>query len=250
MSNEKIVLSNGMEFMPVPAGRFLMGSTEDGSVYANERPQHLVEIPYDYWMARFTVTNEQYHAFDRPSRLRTILYRLDRNPNYPIINVTWVDAMKYCRWLNDSFKSELPAGWMLRLPTEAEWEKAARGTDGRIYPWGDEFGDDRGNFAEGERMPRPVLPAGQFSPQGDSPYGCSDMAGNVWEWTHSLMKPYPYNANDGREQETDRQYHVVRGGSAMGGDWAARCANRVEADQYMLKGYFDIGIRVCLAPPL
>lgn len=247
---EKMTLSNGMELMRVPAGSFLMGTTQEGSVFAKERPQHLVDIPYEYWMARFTVTRQQYQAYSKPGRISSFLNQSGKNPTHPVTNVQWTEATAYCRWLTDALKSEIPAGLVLRLPTEAEWEKAARDTDGRIYPWGNEFSDQYCSAAKGERMPGSILPGGQFSPQGDSPFGCADMAGNVWEWTHSLMRPYPYDAKDGREQEKDGQFHIVRGGSSSCDGWGTRCAYRVEADQYMLKDPFDIGFRVCLAPPL
>jgi formylglycine-generating enzyme required for sulfatase activity len=121
------------------------------------------------------------------------------------VYVTWHDAMAYCRWL------ARVTGRAYRLPSEAEWEKAARGTDGRIWPWGNKWDSKRCNSREGG--PGNTTPVGQYSPQGDSPYGCVDMAGNVWEWTLSLLKDYPYDPKDGREDAQAEGRRRLRGGA-------------------------------------
>ncbi len=103
--------------------------------------------------------------------------------DHPVVNVTWHDAVAYCKWLAGV------TGKAYRLPSEAEWEKAARGTDGRIYPWGDEWHRMRCNASGGKRGG--TTRVGNYSPLGDSPYGCADMVGNVCEWTRSLYRVYP-----------------------------------------------------------
>ncbi|MFH0878401.1 MAG: SUMF1/EgtB/PvdO family nonheme iron enzyme [Lentisphaerota bacterium] len=213
----------GIEFVKVSAGPFLMGSKEGNSLaLADERPQHTVNIPYDYWIARFPVTNEHYAAYVGKGKHPVSDWQ--KKKDHPVINVSWQDAMAYCKWLNNLLKGRLPQGLILRLPTEAEWEKAARGTDGSEWPWGNEFDKNKCNSDEGGKGD--TTPVGLYSPQGDSPYGCADMVGNVWEWTHSLYKPYPYKAKDGRENEKDSAPRVLCGGAFYNNAGFVRCASR------------------------
>ena len=125
--------------------------------------------------------------------------------------------MAYCQWLSEQTGKEY------RLPTEAEWEKAARGTYGQVYAWGNDW--DPANCNSKESGPGDTTPVGQYSPQGDSPYGCADMLGNVWEWTSSALKDYPYNPDDGREGE-NAEYRILRGGSWYNSKEFVRCAYR------------------------
>src|SRR6266498_4619522 len=190
----KITLSNGMELMHVPAGKFLMGSTKENKLARDdEKPQHNVDIPYDYFMARFPVTNELYNTYVKSNGIKHPVNGWGKKKDHPVAYVKWRDAMEYCQRLNNLLKNELPSGLVLRPPTEAEWEKAARGTHGREYPWGNEFDKNKCNTSEGGKGG--TTPIGFYSPRGDSPYGCADMVGNAWEWTHSLKKEYPYNAS-------------------------------------------------------
>ena len=216
----KIILPNGMEFMRVPAGKFTMGSKKNDE----EKPQHTVDIPYDYWMARFPVTNQLYNTYIKANEIKFPTFDLESKKDHPVVNTKWIDAFEYCKWLNHQFKGKLPFDLVLRLPTEAEWEKAARGTDGREYPWGNGFDKNKCNTGEGGKGD--TTPVGLYSPHGDSPYGCSDMAGNVWEWVQSLKGRYPYQANDGREDDNALGARVVRGGSFIPNGWFARCPFR------------------------
>ncbi|MCB0100741.1 MAG: SUMF1/EgtB/PvdO family nonheme iron enzyme [Anaerolineales bacterium] len=230
-SQNKLTLSNGMEFMRVPAGEFLMGE-------GNE--QHSVDIPYDYWMAHFPVTNAQYSQFKKKDFG-------EGKEKHPVVGVSWNDAIEYCQWLNQILISEFKnQNLILRLPTEAEWEKAARGTDGREYPWGNQFDKNKCNTHEGGKGD--TTPFSLFSPQGDSPYGCADMSGNVWEWTHSLYKPYPYNINDGRENEKGSGTRILRGGSFLSVSDLARCGFRLGNSP--VYGDWSLGFRVVVSPRL
>jgi formylglycine-generating enzyme required for sulfatase activity len=162
-----------------------------------------------------------------------------------VVNVSWYDAMAFCRWIQESALVEL-GRYQASLPTEAEWEKAARGTDGREYPWGNQPPDEslcNCNHKPGVRSPE-LTAVGHYSPRGDSPYGCADMAGNVWEWTHSLLKPYPYFAGDGREVEQGEGERVVRGGSFYNFSSFMRCSYRTGNDPS--RTYTTRGFRVCV----
>jgi formylglycine-generating enzyme required for sulfatase activity len=239
-------IMGGIEFVRIPAGKFLMGSKKDNKLaYDDEKPQHTIEIPYDYLMARFPVTNEQYAAFVGAGRHPVSGWK--KRQDHPVFEVSWQDAMAYCRWLNDLLSGKLPQGLVLRLPTEAEWEKAARATDGREWPWGSEFDKHKCNSFEGGKGV--MTPVGLYSPQGDSPYGCADMAGNVWEWTHSLYKPYPYKADDGREDEKrGAARRVLRGGAFFNLVRLTRCAFRGWPGPHLEWG--RVGFRVAASLPI
>jgi len=157
-------------------------------------------------------------------------------PNHPVVGVSWFEALAYCNWLGEI------TGRSCRLPTEAEWEKAARGTDGRIYPWGSEWAEDRANTSEAGVGRTTAV--GAF-PAGASTYGILDMSGNVWEWCSSVgyaEAAYPYRADDGRE---DLERDVVR--ALRGGSWHlsrrdARCAVRDNYNPGLFNG--NVGFRV------
>ena len=241
----KLTLSNGMELMRVPAGKFLMGGTKDNNLPEYNK-EHIVDIPYDYFMARFPVANELYNAFVKAKKIEHPVSGWEKKKDHPVTAVKWIDAVEYCAWLNNLFKAELPSGLVLRLPTEAEWEKAARGTDGREYPWGNEFHKNKCNSKEGGMGD--TTPVGLYSPRGDSPYGCADMAGNVLEWTHSIMEKYPYQAKDGREDGRASGDRVLRGGSFLYIEGYVRCAYRYGDVIDLFLPY--LGFRVVAAPPL
>jgi formylglycine-generating enzyme required for sulfatase activity len=249
----------GIEFVRVPAGKFIMGSKDDNKrASSDEKPQHTVEIPYNYWVARYPVTNEQFAKFAEATQyIHTWVSDWKSKLDHPVVNVLWDDAMAYCKWLNETLRGEIGDG-AIRLPTEAEWEKAARGERGNEWPWGNEFDRTKCNSTEGRKDG--TTPVGAYSPQGDSPCGAADMAGNVWDWTQSLWgkdryRPdfkYPYNPRDGREklEAGSDVYRVIRGGSWTFDQWGARCACRV-VGPVISRGFGrseSVGFRVVVSP--
>jgi formylglycine-generating enzyme required for sulfatase activity len=222
------------EMVLIPAGEFLMGSDpqKDKDADGDEQPQHSLYLP-DYYLAKTPVTNAQYVAFVEGTGQDTPKHWEGGKPpggkgDHPVVYVSWHDAVAYCRWLAET------TGKPYRLPSEAEWEKGARGTDGRIYPWGDRWNAKLCNSKEGG--PGDTTPVGAY-PDGTSPYGVLDMAGNVWEWTLSLWGKgfmsafgagfkYLYNPNDGREDLESKGPRVLRGGAFNNNQRNVRCACR------------------------
>ncbi len=227
VSGQASAMGKGYDFEPemilIPGGKFLMGSDpqKDKDARGLEQPQ---SAPYlaDYYLAKTAVTNAQYAAFVQAAGHIPPRYWENAGPprgkeNHPVVGVSWYDAVAYCHWLSTV------TGKPYRLPTEAEWEKAARGTAGRIYPWGDQWDAKRCNTKEGGKGD--TTPVGAH-PQGISPYGLMDMSGNVWEWTSSLYWDYPYRGDDGRENAALSDSRVLRGGSWLNQYDSARTAYR------------------------
>ena len=235
----------GLEFVRVPKGRFLMGSKEDNELaHDDEKPQRTVEIPYDYWIGRFPVTNEQYNIFVVAEKKEHPVESWQAKKDHPVINISWDGAIVYCQWLNKTIEEERSNMYVFRLPTEAEWEKAARGEFANEWPWGNEWDPGKCNSQEAEN--KDTTPVGKYSPQGDSPFGVADMAGNAWEYTHSLWKDYPYNAEDGREDEKAVGERVVRGGAYNFMLTRTRTAARYPSNYT----YGEGGFRIILAPSI
>jgi len=184
-------------FVLIPEGEFFIGSdpARDRNAQPDEKPYHKLRVT-DYFIMRYPVTNAQYRQFVEASGHRPPLFWEqgvfpEALADHPVVGVSFQDSVAFCKWASDV------TGLAVRLPTEPEWEKAARGDDGRLYPWGDQWEAEHCNtFESGIKDTTPV---GKYSPQGDSPYGIGDMAGNVQEWISSLFGSYPYDPTDGRE---------------------------------------------------
>jgi formylglycine-generating enzyme required for sulfatase activity len=219
------------KWIEIPAGPFLMGSDPARDPHANEDEMPQIEVTLnDYYIAKYPVTVVQFTLFrdddgytnpdywtntgwqwrqkydiTRPGYWQNSMLYIE---NHPVVGVSWYEAYAYCQWLSRQLEYEV------RLPTEAEWEKAARGTDGRVYPWGDTFDSSRCNSRESD-IGNPTM-VGAYSPQGDSPYGCADMAGGVWEWCLTKWRDNDRIGldNDSNESE-DQSGRVLRGGRSL-----------------------------------
>ena len=268
----KEMLLQSLEFVHIPSGEFIIGSElkQDRQMHADEKPRHRLQVT-EYFLMRYPVTNEQYYWFSETTEHRPPLFGWPEGKfpqgkaNHPVVGVSFHDAVTFCCWADEL------TGLRLRLPSEPEWEKAARGTKGQIFPWGDVWEPGRCNCLE-ERLGG-TTPVGMFSPQGDSPYGVAEMGGNVQEWCSSLFGPYPYDPEDGREilvydtnvQELMPRLHetgcvanaqaieafldksVVRGGSwREEGRVKSRCAYRGWAAPMHRSD--DTGFRCCYEP--
>ncbi|MBN2394828.1 MAG: SUMF1/EgtB/PvdO family nonheme iron enzyme [Anaerolineae bacterium] len=286
---EEVTEVDAMHFCYVPGGDFWMGGKEsfEGGVL-----HKYTRLTSGYWMARYPITNAQFDAFVqgggyedsdlwtkagwgwRQENKRTgpsnygVPYNL---PNHPVVGVTWYEAVAYCRWLTQRWQAQewLPEGWTVRLPTEAEWEKAARGgllipkhaisypvadlpisnppisnqqisNFPRVYPWGDDPDPDRANYdATGINTTSAV---GAF-PGGVTPYGTLEMSGNVWEWcaTEWVDNYQDYGKTEANGLEGTAR-RVLRGGAFYLYERYARCAYRYDWDP--LNDYWDGGFRV------
>lgn len=203
----------------IPAGTFIMGSDEGDP---EDAPAHEVDLPA-FEIDKFEVTNADFAVFADETGYVTFAEKQGVSSwrdewgigedNHPVVAVTWDDAQAYCEWLGK------------RLPSEAEWEKAARGEDGRIFPWGDAWDPNKANVKE--RGLRGTSAVGSFS-DGVSPYGAEDVIGNVWEWTADWYQPYPGNTTE--DAYYGEQFRVTRGGGWFDEEAQATTFNRNAAD--------------------
>jgi formylglycine-generating enzyme required for sulfatase activity len=222
---------DGMTLLYVPEGEFTMGS--DSSHQSEEKPQLQVYLD-SFWIDQTEVTNAMFKKCvdvgECTSPRDTNHFSNSSYANHPVIYVNWKQANAYCSWVDR------------RLPTETEWEKAARGTDGRTYPWGEGIDCDKANYY-GCKID--TTPVGIYKSE-KSPYGAYDMAGNVWEWVSSLYQPYPYVVTDGREDMSSSGDRVLRGGSWINVDDNVRSAYRNRSNPLFSFNFF--GFRCARSP--
>lgn len=242
------------EMVPIPAGEFWMGSRDvDKDADTYERPRHKVWLNA-YSIGRYPVTVAQFRVFIERSAYKTTAemqgdnytWRTPRGKNsnidskeqHPVTCVSREDAQVYCQWLSEI------TGRRYGLPTEAQWEKAARGKDERIYAWGNTLPTKENKLCNIQRWFNDTTPVGQFSPAGDSPYGCADITGNVWEWCEDWYGESYYGVSPRRNPTgpASGTHRVVRGGSWPLGLRDNRCAQRADGDQDNFDSY--VGFRV------
>jgi formylglycine-generating enzyme required for sulfatase activity len=252
------------ELVKIPAGRFLMGSSDaDPQSASDEKPQHTLELP-DYWIGKTPITNAQFRFFVDGDGYRNQTYWTNtgwqwresekvmkpaywdnttwNGADYPVVGVSWFEAVAYCCWLSAK------TGYIFLLPTEAEWEKAARGPQGLIWPWGNTWAAGRCNSAEASiGKTTPV----EHYPSGASPYGALDMAGNVWEWcTTQVGKRYPYQLEDEWQAKylATNQNPIFRGGAYYSEQNYVRGAYRISSRNPRNR-YDNRGLRVASHSP-
>lgn len=243
-------------FVEIPAGAFTMGSNPalDRMAYENERWSSLqrqgeVQLPR-YFISRYETTQAQFAAFVRATGLAQEALDPTVPGDYPVTNITWPEALAYARWLDGelrrsestpaAIRSALEGGAKVTLPNEAEWEKAARSDDGRIFPWGSRPRSDQANF--GSDSPQPV---GAIDCESCA-YGLADMSGNVWELTRSPMQDYPFRLSNPTPALDADPLFVMRGGSYADGLNNVRAAVRGAVDPGVRND--TIGFRLVISP--
>jgi len=215
----------------VPEGTFTMGS-DDSDAYSDEKPVRTVYLDA-YWIDKFEVTNGQYKKCVDANACSAVSTN-GATENHPVKGVTWHEAKSYCEWVD---------GDKGGLPTEAQWEKAARGTDGRNYPWGNDSPDS--SYANYKRNKGYTMPIGSYA-KGASPYGTMDMAGNVWEWVYDWDGKYDANDTKNPQGPENGSYRVRRGGSWISNNRYIRSTNRYYENT--TDGFSNTGFR-CFSSP-
>lgn len=225
----------------IPAGAFTMGTIPTGLRKTDpEEPQRSVTLDA-YAIGMYQVTNVQYAQFvDEMGHPQPPFWTDERfsAPNFPVVGVSWYDAVNFLEWLRGLTDEAY------RLPTEAEWEKAARGTDGREYPWGNTWDASKANTSEGQS--KQLMPVGSY-PAGISSYGCYNMAGNAYDWCSDWFhaETYQYSPSDNPQGAVEGRRKVIRGGSwRTRGEFAARCANRAAYEP--IRAVHGVGFRIAI----
>lgn len=217
MSHSANKIQISFDWIEIPAGEFLMGSNPIQPItsYPDESPEHQIDLE-EFFISAKPITNAQYEKFVLSTGYKKPGHWIggvvpSQKKEHPVTYIDWDDANAFANWCGAS------------LPSEAQWEKSARGSDGRLFPWGDaEPTNEDANFGN---LIGDTTEVG-IHKSGASVYGVLDLAGNVWEWTSSIHREYPYNSNDGREDVNLWGARVVRGGNYLSAAKNIRCADR------------------------
>ena len=260
----EVMTVDGMQFCWVPKGRFLMGSKKwDRQAYSNEIPEREITVKHDLWIGRYPVTVAQYREYEDETGRKDQDY--DQQTNEPAVDVSWHEAVEFCQWLTARWRRSvrIEPGWEARLPSEVEWEKAARGglviplqaairvigsripkcvgkvnsLPGRRFPWGQKADLNRANWGGSDDSIRDRNAVGCFS-RGASPFGLEEVSGNVWEWTSNSGFDKKIPRSEGQE--------ILRGGAFIHNSPDIRCARRFWYNTDSKLSVF--GFRVALAP--
>jgi formylglycine-generating enzyme required for sulfatase activity len=241
-------------FVRIPAGQFPMGSERgrDTLAFDNEfwadGARHNVDAA-EFYISRYEVTVGQFRVFVKATNYKVHQLALAAPDNHPVTHVSWPDALAYTRWLNTQLREHprlarqladvFQRGWQVTLPTEIQWEKAARGVDGRVYPWGNVARRDRANYRSDRTAAVGIIPCSECA------HGLLDMSGNVWEWTRTPFRPGPYLLEEPPVDLNVDALWVMRGGSFMDTEQNIRAATRGGADPGVRKPF--IGFRVVIS---
>lgn len=242
MSSNNIIVNTPfpLELVHVPAGEFLMGTDpgKDNFAQPDELPQHSVHLSA-FYISKYEITNMQYAVYACANNI--VFETPAGQDDFPKVFLSWHEAVVFCEWLGHVMDRNV------HLPTEAEWEKAARGSAGRLYPWGDQW--DRTALNSNDHGVGEMTPVNKHSPIGDSPYGVADLAGNVWEWTADWYGTTAYEDHfksgllvENPTGPSTGTHRVLRGGSyyfRQGGTRAAKRFKYIPASRC-----YDIGFRV------
>ena len=231
-------LGDGIIMVYIPPGKFTMGTDEEEG-QSDEKPAHEIHLE-GYWLGKYEVTFEQYDKYcDETQKEKPPDGNWGRG-KMPVISVSWHDSLEYCKWLSTK------TGFHFKLPTEAQWEKAARGTNALRFPWGNQMvNKDLANFKEEGKLGGPVT-VGSY-PRGVSPYGLLDMAGNLWEWCDDWHDWYKVDTGTPIQREKD--IRILNNRSARSGCWFDEPKYLRVTNRYGLKPTyrgFIVGFRLCM----
>lgn len=246
---------DGAEMIWVPAGAFTMGISDEtiatlvkerhgwkAEWFLGEKPAHAVTLD-GFWIYKYEVTVAQYRKFCKETDRAMPQQQKWSGDNYPVVNITWNEAVEYGKWAGT------------RLPTEAEWEKAARGDDNRIFPWGNDWDEEKcNNWSDHQKVgggyqAMKASPVGSY-PDSASPYGAQDMAGNAWEWVADWYDPAYYEDSPAKNPQGPDigELKVLRGGSWGSSSKSVRTTTR-NAEAPDLSYHDDGGFRCAAGEP-